>query len=197
MVAAGDRIEVEDSLVTLESDKASMEIPSPHAGVVKQVAVLGVEESSGPAGTEIDPTRVGQLDLDGLRTQGSQRRRQLPQTLGVGPVAAAHRQGVVVEPQEVATLDRCLAPCPRHGVPCTGCAGPSENVIMEPQRDIRTEVATRMSISLPAMRRRMRPSCGRRFSAMFSPAMTLMREMIGRASRRGGGAISYNAPSTR
>ena len=45
-----------------------------------------------------------------------------------------------------ATLDRCLAPCPRHGVPCTGCAGPSEAVIMEPHRDLRTEVGKRMSM---------------------------------------------------
>lgn len=44
------------------------------------------------------------------------------------------------------TLDRCLAPCPRHGAPCTACAGPSESVILEPQKDIRTEVATRMSM---------------------------------------------------
>ena len=43
------------------------------------------------------------------------------------------------------TLDRCLAPCPQHGTACTGCAGPSEHVILEPQRDIRTEIAERMS----------------------------------------------------
>jgi F420-non-reducing hydrogenase small subunit len=43
------------------------------------------------------------------------------------------------------TLDRCLAPCPKRGVPCTGCGGPSEFVILEPNRDIRTEVARRMS----------------------------------------------------
>ena len=39
-------------------------------------------------------------------------------------------------------------------------------------------VATRMSMSLPAILRRMRPSCGRRFSAMFRPAMIFTREMI-------------------
>lgn len=44
-----------------------------------------------------------------------------------------------------ATLDRCLAPCPQRGVPCTGCAGPSEHVILEPNRDIRTEIGERMS----------------------------------------------------
>lgn len=43
------------------------------------------------------------------------------------------------------TLDRCLAPCPQHGAACTGCAGPSENVILEPHLDIRTEIADRMS----------------------------------------------------
>ena len=44
-----------------------------------------------------------------------------------------------------ATLDRCLAPCPTRGAPCTGCAGPSENVVLEPNRDLRTEIADRMS----------------------------------------------------
>jgi len=39
LVSEGDRIEVESSLVTLESDKATMEIPSTHAGLVKSVAV--------------------------------------------------------------------------------------------------------------------------------------------------------------
>ena len=59
MVKAGDTIKVDQSLVTVESDKASMEIPSTHAGVVKEVKVkvgdkigegslmLTVEESAG------------------------------------------------------------------------------------------------------------------------------------------------------
>lgn len=43
------------------------------------------------------------------------------------------------------TLDRCLAPCPNHGIACSGCAGPSLQILTEPTRDIRTEVADRMS----------------------------------------------------
>ena len=39
LVNVGDSIEVDDSLVTVESDKASMDIPSSHAGVVKEVKV--------------------------------------------------------------------------------------------------------------------------------------------------------------
>lgn len=42
------------------------------------------------------------------------------------------------------TLDRCLAPCPQRGVPCTGCAGPTQQILAEPNRDLRTEVAERM-----------------------------------------------------
>ena len=38
-VKVGDRIEEEQSLLTLESDKASMEIPAPKAGVIKSLAV--------------------------------------------------------------------------------------------------------------------------------------------------------------
>jgi pyruvate dehydrogenase E2 component (dihydrolipoamide acetyltransferase) len=39
MVKAGDTIKVDQSILTVESDKASMEIPSSHAGVVKEVKV--------------------------------------------------------------------------------------------------------------------------------------------------------------
>ena len=39
LVKSGDTIAVEQSLLTVESDKASMEIPSSHAGVVKELKV--------------------------------------------------------------------------------------------------------------------------------------------------------------
>ena len=39
LVKAGDTVKAEQSLITVESDKASMEIPSSHAGVVKGVLV--------------------------------------------------------------------------------------------------------------------------------------------------------------
>jgi dihydrolipoamide dehydrogenase len=38
-VKPGDKVEKEDSLITLESDKATMEVPSTHAGIVKEVKV--------------------------------------------------------------------------------------------------------------------------------------------------------------
>src|SRR6202521_1944102 len=39
LVKPGDKVSKEDSLVTLESDKATMEVPSTHAGTVKEVRV--------------------------------------------------------------------------------------------------------------------------------------------------------------
>lgn len=39
LVKAGDQIKAEQSLITVESDKASMEIPSSHAGVLKELRV--------------------------------------------------------------------------------------------------------------------------------------------------------------
>ena len=39
LVSVGDRVAVEDALVELESDKATMEVPSPSAGVVKEILV--------------------------------------------------------------------------------------------------------------------------------------------------------------
>ncbi len=67
MVKPGDAIKVEQSLITVESDKASMEIPSSHAGVVKDIKVkvgdkvakgslLAVVEASGSAMTVAPPT---------------------------------------------------------------------------------------------------------------------------------------------
>jgi pyruvate dehydrogenase E2 component (dihydrolipoamide acetyltransferase) len=48
LVKVGDTVKAEQSLITVESDKASMEIPSSHAGVVKDIKVkLGDKVSKG------------------------------------------------------------------------------------------------------------------------------------------------------
>ncbi|GAB4362459.1 MAG: dihydrolipoyllysine-residue acetyltransferase [Gammaproteobacteria bacterium] len=48
LVSPGDAVAVDDPIITLESDKASMEVPSPAAGVVKEVKVsVGDKVSEG------------------------------------------------------------------------------------------------------------------------------------------------------
>ncbi len=55
LVQPGDQIELEQSLITVESDKASMEIPASHAGVVKEVLVqVGDQVSEGSAIVRIE-----------------------------------------------------------------------------------------------------------------------------------------------
>ena len=50
LVSAGDTVAAEDPLVTLESDKATMDVPAPASGVVKEISVkLGDEVSQGSA----------------------------------------------------------------------------------------------------------------------------------------------------
>jgi dihydrolipoamide dehydrogenase len=46
LVKVGDTVKKEDSLITLESDKATMEIPSPQAGVVKEIKIKAGDKVS-------------------------------------------------------------------------------------------------------------------------------------------------------
>ena len=68
LVAVGETVDAEQSLLTLESDKATMEIPAPVAGVIAElraglgdtvsegdvVAVIDADEAAGPADTKVE-----------------------------------------------------------------------------------------------------------------------------------------------
>jgi dihydrolipoamide dehydrogenase len=61
LVKPGDPIKVEQSLITVESDKASMEIPSSHAGTVKALKVkLGDTVSEGSVILTLDTAGAGE-----------------------------------------------------------------------------------------------------------------------------------------
>ena len=76
LVSPGETIAVEQSLVVVESDKASMEIPAPVAGVVSELRVavgdavsegdviLALAAESGAAGTDDSPANAEQKVLD-------------------------------------------------------------------------------------------------------------------------------------
>lgn len=69
LVSVGDEVEAEQGLVTLESDKATMEVPAPNAGVVEELLVEEGDEvsegtpvaviSDGDGGTETGEVEVG------------------------------------------------------------------------------------------------------------------------------------------
>src|SRR5438105_762036 len=84
LVKPGDTVKVDQSLVTVESDKASMEIPSTHAGVLKELkvkigdkisegSVLAVLESAGAVRAEPveAPAKPASPSTSSGRTEGS------------------------------------------------------------------------------------------------------------------------------
>ena len=59
LVAPGDSIQAEDSLISVESDKATMEIPAPEAGLVKEVKVaVGDKVSEGSLILILEPAEA-------------------------------------------------------------------------------------------------------------------------------------------
>jgi pyruvate dehydrogenase E2 component (dihydrolipoamide acetyltransferase) len=62
LVKVGDRVEKEQSLITLESDKATMEVPAPFAGTVKEMKLkVGDEVSEGAV--------IALIEVDGAATE--------------------------------------------------------------------------------------------------------------------------------
>ncbi len=61
LVKVGDKVEAEQSLITVEGDKASMEVPSPQAGVVKEIKVsVGDKVETGKLIMIFDSAKVQQ-----------------------------------------------------------------------------------------------------------------------------------------
>ncbi len=59
LVSVGDTVAADDSLISVESDKASMEIPCPEAGVIKEIKVaLGDRVAEGSPLITLDPSDV-------------------------------------------------------------------------------------------------------------------------------------------
>src|SRR5436190_22320191 len=60
LVSPGDTVSAEDPLVTLESDKATMDVPAPFAGTVKQLQVqVGDRVSEGSQLLTLEPADQG------------------------------------------------------------------------------------------------------------------------------------------
>ncbi len=67
MVSPGDTIAVEDSLITLEGDKATMDVPSPQAGVVESVDIKVGDKAS--EGSLILTLKVSKEETSSSETQ--------------------------------------------------------------------------------------------------------------------------------
>ncbi len=87
LVKPGDTIKAEQSLITVESDKASMEIPASQAGVVKELRVkLGDKVKQGSLVLVLESTSASSLP----GAMGSPSPQPSPQGEGVKPAAASN-----------------------------------------------------------------------------------------------------------
>ena len=97
LVKAGDAVAKEQSLVSLESDKATMEIPSPEAGVVKELKVkVGDKVSEGSLLLKMEPG--GSAPAAAAKAPESipvPRKENTPT-----PAVVAHVEPVPLEPKE-------------------------------------------------------------------------------------------------
>ena len=99
LVSPGDQIKAEDPLITLETDKATMDVPSPYAGVVKEVKIkVGDKVSQGVA--------VALLEADESVSEAESAAQ--PQAAANEPEASAVAEGPAAE----APVPRAAAPTP-------------------------------------------------------------------------------------
>ena len=95
LVKPGDAVKKEDSLVTLESDKATMDVPSTHAGVVKEVRVkVGDKVSQGTAIAVVETEGAAATAAPAPPAQAPQQQQPSPKTEGAKQSPAEVRQAL-------------------------------------------------------------------------------------------------------
>ena len=102
LVQVGDTIKVEQSLLTVESDKASMEIPSSHAGVVKEIKVaLGDKVKEGSVIVVLETADAAPAPAAAAPAPVA----AAPAPVAAAPVAAAPVASVASAPAASSTVD--------------------------------------------------------------------------------------------
>ena len=98
LVKVGDRIAVEDSVVLLESDKASVEVPSPAAGMVKSISVsLGDEVNEGSVLLELEAEDAASTATDAVQQTAENTATALPDQ-EIMPELASHQPAASAQP---------------------------------------------------------------------------------------------------
>ncbi|WES69322.1 pyruvate dehydrogenase complex dihydrolipoyllysine-residue acetyltransferase [Superficieibacter sp. HKU1] len=89
MVKVGDKVEAEQSLITVEGDKASMEVPAPFAGTVKEIKInTGDKVSTG--------SLIMVFEVEGAAPAAGEAKPQVKEEAASAPAAAAGAKDVNV-----------------------------------------------------------------------------------------------------
>ena len=92
LVQPGDAIKPEDSLITLESDKATLDIPSPATGIVKQIRVqLGDRISEGTPIVDIEETDAAVVEEKQKQARETEEKEKPRTPEPVQPIPPVHR----------------------------------------------------------------------------------------------------------
>src|SRR4051794_10042399 len=92
LVEVGQEVAAEDALITLESDKATMEVPSPAAGVVTELKVaLGDTVSEGTTILVLEPKATGAVPTPAVPSSAPDRADVVVLGAGPGGYTAAFR----------------------------------------------------------------------------------------------------------
>ena len=111
LVKPGDAVKPEQSLITVESDKASMEIPSSHAGVVKELKIkLGDKVKEGSVVLLLDAQAGVAADAPAPAASPAPAQAAAAQPAPVAPAVAA----VVASAPAVAIASAPMAALPTH-----------------------------------------------------------------------------------
>lgn len=90
LVKAGDKIDAEQALITLESDKATMDVPSPAAGVIKAMSLkVGDEVSEGSLILTLETANGSGAQANGAAAPAPAAAPQAPATTAAAPSAPA------------------------------------------------------------------------------------------------------------
>ncbi|WYX18835.1 dihydrolipoyllysine-residue acetyltransferase [Achromobacter xylosoxidans] len=90
MVAVGDTIKAEQSLITVESDKASMEIPASQGGVVKEVKVkVGDKVAKGSVVVVVEGSAPAAAAAPAAKAEAAPARSEAPAAKAEAPAAPA------------------------------------------------------------------------------------------------------------
>ncbi len=118
LVKVGDQVKAEQSLITVESDKASMEIPSSHAGIVKAMTVkLGDKIKKGSVILQLDTSGVAQTSAAPVVAQPAAQTSASVAPVPNAPVAApAVSSSVVVTSQTEISAAVASRPAPTESL---------------------------------------------------------------------------------
>lgn len=182
LVKAGDSVKEEDSLVTLESDKATMEVPAPFAGVVKDMRVkLGDKVSQGSLILTLEAAEAGVA--------------QAPATPAPAAVAPAPKPAAASAPAPIAQ-PIAATPTPTPALAMNGAAG---------KIDEATFAKSHASPSVRRFARELGVDLGRvkgtgpKARVLKEDVQTFVKEALttggSPAATAGGGGLGFNLPA--